>query len=605
MQITEDIFYQSSQENFDYNLIERTVVQLLLDDCIFVYFRSFDYDIETFRILDDGNKEETKKAFNEMSFQDAFRVLADKFGHPDDREKIRQTIIPEFYLPELANKKQVTVFFRWMTPGHNYVYNKVLINKLEPADQPARNVMIRCFEVEDEFRTKLEEDDMKRRYEAGVYALCREYTSVYYVELDKNQVCPYNLSNRITGMFGDKFYRLDYDTAIATYVDSAVIEGEKAQMLKILSRDEVIASIRKFDTYTHTYLNNENKYCEMKVVRVNTDDGSNVVIMGFAVNDEQIRAAEENKRKIDFQLSLLDGLGREYHTIWLIDPNQEMHLFRSTGVTTIKNAVQRGLDNPLFSDGILWYIDKYIVKEDRERVRKAVEWDNLMKSIPEVGVYSITYKRIDEKGNIAYHQMCFAKSIDPQGKVNIVFGYRDADEVIRQQLAEEQKYREAIKERDIDGLTGIYNRYSYERTIEEIANSDKETISCIYIDVDGLHELNNAHGHDAGDKMLCFVAENMAALWGRENSFRIGGDEFVSFEYDSTENETLDRVDELRSKIEGAGYSASIGCVTDDIRGIKIQDFIKWAESRMYDAKRRHYSGVNDRRKARGETPIY
>lgn len=605
MQINEDIFIESDEENFDYSLIERSVVQLLLEDCIFVYFRSFDHDIETFRIMEDDNKNETQEAFKNLSFKEAFNALADKFGHPEDREKIKQTIDPAFYLPELEHRKQITVFFRWLSLDFGYVYNKVIINKLERKEEPAHNIMIRCFEVEEEFRQQLEEDDARRRYEAGVYALCQEYTSVYYVELDQNLVSPYNLSNRIFGMFGDKFYKLDYDTAIATYVDSAVIENEKASMLHVLSREEVIRNIRRQDSYTHTYLNNENKYCEMKVVRVRTEDDSNVAIMGFAVNDDVIRAEEENKRKIDFQLSLLDGLSREYYAIWLLDSERKTHLFRTRESMSIKKAVEMGLANPGYEEGIGAYISEFVVKEDRERVREAVSWDSLIKNIPDVGVYSVTFKRIDQKGVIAYHQMCFGKAVDAQGNINIVLGFRDADELIRQQLAEEQKYRNVLKERDMDGLTGIYNRYCYERTIEDIYKLDKKTVSCIYIDVDGLHELNNAEGHEAGDKMLCFVADNMAALWGRENTFRIGGDEFISFEFDVPEEATLKEVERLKSKIEEAGYSASIGCVTDDIKGINIQEFIKWAESRMYDAKRRHYSGANDRRKTRSDKPVY
>lgn len=601
MQIKENIFYQGKLDEQDYPAIERDVMRFLLDDCVFVYYHNIDKDIKTFTALKDSNKEETMSTLKENDFGGAIAKLVEQYAHPEDRAIVMKAMTPKYYIDLLKDRKQETVFYRWMVEGQGYIYNKIVISKLENADEPPHQVMIRCYEIEEEFRNKLEEDNSKRRYMAGVYALSREYTSVYYVELDKNQVSPFNLSNRIAGMFGDKFYKLDYDSAIATYVESAVIEEEKTKMLKVLSRTEVIKNLRRQDAYTHVYLNNENKYCEMKVVKIDTEDGSNVAVMGFAVNDEQIRTAQESKRRMDFQLSLLDGLGREYHTIWLVRADESLQLYRSTGKATIQKAVKRGLDVPYYTPTMKHYVDHYVSKEDRKRVGDAVKWSNVLKNTPEVGILTVTYRRVDEKGVVVYHQMCFAKAMDPEGHNNIVLAFRDADDVVRQQLAEEQKYQDALKERDIDGLTGIYNRYCYERTIEEMCNIDKKTVSCVYIDVDGLHELNNNLGHEAGDNMLRFIANSMADFWGRENTFRIGGDEFVSFSYDAEDDQLADEISELRSRIKDAGYSASIGCVTEDIEGLDVLEFIKWAESQMYEAKRKHYSGANDRRKTRQE----
>ena len=54
-------------------------------------------------------------------------------------------------------------------------------------------------------------------------------------------------------------------------------------------------------------------------------------------------------------------------------------------------------------------------------------------------------------------------------------------------------------------------------------------LSCIYIDANGLHEINNTKGHLAGDMMLIFIAETLKQKFKGENIFRIGGDEFVIF----------------------------------------------------------------------------
>ena len=49
----------------------------------------------------------------------------------------------------------------------------------------------------------------------------------------------------------------------------------------------------------------------------------------------------------------------------------------------------------------------------------------------------------------------------------------------------------------------------------------------VYIDVVGLHEINNHLGHKAGDGMLCAVAGAMQRMFPLADTYRIGGDEFV------------------------------------------------------------------------------
>ena len=55
---------------------------------------------------------------------------------------------------------------------------------------------------------------------------------------------------------------------------------------------------------------------------------------------------------------------------------------------------------------------------------------------------------------------------------------------------------------DRDTLTGMYNRNRYERDLPVLFSRYQSSLTCIYIDVNGLREMNNTKGHDLGDKML-------------------------------------------------------------------------------------------------------
>ena len=79
-----------------------------------------------------------------------------------------------------------------------------------------------------------------------------------------------------------------------------------------------------------------------------------------------------------------------------------------------------------------------------------------------------------------------------------------------------------IAETDLN--TQIPNRNAYENHMNEYPLRCSNTLSCVYVDVNGLHELNNTKGHDAGDVMLKTVAQEMVRQFGIKDSYRMGAE---------------------------------------------------------------------------------
>src|SRR4051812_10535321 len=82
-----------------------------------------------------------------------------------------------------------------------------------------------------------------------------------------------------------------------------------------------------------------------------------------------------------------------------------------------------------------------------------------------------------------------------------------------------------------DHLTGMLNRRGFhERAEGELARAARVggPVGLVLIDLDGFKRVNDAHGHAAGDELLCWVAEAMqAVLRPSDAAGRLGGDEFV------------------------------------------------------------------------------
>ena len=142
---------------------------------------------------------------------------------------------------------------------------------------------------------------------------------------------------------------------------------------------------------------------------------------------------------------------------------------------------------------------------------------------------------------------------------------------------------------EIDMLTGVRNRNSYEQNLSIYPSLCKNHLSCIFADVNGLHELNNTKGHEAGDKMLQFVAKKMEEQFGKNHTYRIGGDEFVSFVIDGCADEIQKKINMVVRSAKEQEYYVSIGYDTSSSSDLDMSTLINSAEMRMYEAKKQFY----------------
>ena len=78
-----------------------------------------------------------------------------------------------------------------------------------------------------------------------------------------------------------------------------------------------------------------------------------------------------------------------------------------------------------------------------------------------------------------------------------------------------------------DVLTHLYTRCKYEHDLKVFQLANYARLTCIYMDAVGLHEINNHLGHEAGDHMLCSIADGIRKYFPDDCAYRIGGDEFV------------------------------------------------------------------------------
>ena len=138
-----------------------------------------------------------------------------------------------------------------------------------------------------------------------------------------------------------------------------------------------------------------------------------------------------------------------------------------------------------------------------------------------------------------------------------------------------------------DQLTGLPNRRAWDDRFErELKRAGRagQPLSVAVLDIDGLKQINDTHGHQQGDRLLRRCAHAWAGIV-RTSDFlaRLGGDEFVVLLADCTEDRTL----EITRRMLGAvpfKQSCSIGIATWD-REEAGYELVHRADQAMYAVK--------------------
>jgi diguanylate cyclase (GGDEF)-like protein len=142
---------------------------------------------------------------------------------------------------------------------------------------------------------------------------------------------------------------------------------------------------------------------------------------------------------------------------------------------------------------------------------------------------------------------------------------------------------------EIDSLTGVANRRSFDGAVESMGHTgDDRRVAVLLVDLDTFKQVNDTHGHAAGDAVLRAVAGVLAGLV-REGDLvaRIGGDEFGALLYGAKAHaaqSVAQRMVEAIDALEDCVVTVSVGVASG--RTSDILTMLREADSAMYVAKR-------------------
>lgn len=227
-----------------------------------------------------------------------------------------------------------------------------------------------------------------------------------------------------------------------------------------------------------------------------------------------------------------------------------------------------------------------------------------------LGVQTFVSTPLHQDDGALYGTLCAASSqrrpLNPEaGQVLKLFARLIEQHVARERLvAQLQQANAELKAQALtDVLTGLMNRRALMqelRRLTAVAQRTGRWLLAGTVDLDGFKQINDTHGHDAGDRFLCGVAGALkAALRAGDVLARMGGDEFVVIGLGPMLSEdgrgaaqllqqrlasaTVGRYAAGPAEIDYAGASVGVACMDPQRSG--VEEALRESDAAMYRVK--------------------
>ncbi|MEG0017216.1 MAG: sensor domain-containing diguanylate cyclase [Hydrogenoanaerobacterium sp.] len=398
--------------------------------------------------------------------------------------------------------------------GDEHIFEIRLVNIFDSNHKPVYAVGIR--------KDITEISLLKRDKEFGE-TMASDQIFLYDVNINTNEILSYNAKwAEAYGIVGVTSF-----TELKNAIKERFIEPEFwDELTEKLSKKYIINAFNNGQRrisieYRKKTIDDKYYWFRKKVHIIRDEDSGDIFIRCYILNiDEkkkkEMKALEEQKR--------YEGLVAKSIAAYSLNITKDKILFGHE-----KWDEQFKIPKSDSYTNMMYYVLKVIVHpEDRDRVGAMFSRENLLHEYYEAEhEISCDYRRKASESSYIWVRTDIHLYEDPQsGDIKAFFYVENIDE--EKTAALEMQYR---AEHDL--LTGLYNKSSMEKYVDEFLQSDIGTIgrhAFLMIDVDYFKSVNDNFGHAFGDAVLSQIGQKLKELFRDVDIIgRIGGDEFVVF----------------------------------------------------------------------------
>jgi len=512
-------------------------------------------------------------------FRDARRDCREQVW-PEDHEFFLNAFRKESMVGALENGLSFSLTYRLNIEGApRYFFMKAI-------RASNHNIIIGVQDVDAQKRRELEQEAASATYAQIAGALASRYEVIYYINIDTNEYTQYSASEQYsrlgTTKQGEDFFA-DAAADIRIYIHPEDVQ----HTLERLAKERLVNDLKRSGTVSISYrqqLNGKHQHVNMMVVQPRND--THHIVIGVSNTDAQVRREQQIREQNRTFSDIAMALARQYEVIYHVNTRTNEYTEYSTNEKYSKLQVgAKGID--FFTD-TQRNMQRDIYPDDLPMMMKAMEKDNILKTLSASGKAFLNYRLMidDQPQFMTLYAVC--PKGDPE---HIIITIANVDAAKRMEIA----YEEAMNLANRDALTSVKNKRAYAQVEEEldrqIESGDYPPFGIVVCDLNGLKQVNDTQGHQAGDSFIRGTCRIICNIYAHSPVFRIGGDEFAVLlrgqDYDHRKNLAEQLLAELNRNLCGGIRPLAFGMSEfDPDRDNRVQDVFERADGLMYEDKR-------------------
>lgn len=378
------------------------------------------------------------------SFSKRMRAIGDTLVHPEDRDYFLRETLPENLRTRFVKENIVFIEFR---AGFGDKFNHLMM-KIVPSSKDAQdNVIVGVRNVENEYIAKRNaEQERLRNYEI-IEALSSDYSSVYYVNIDTDELTSYAMNLDDENSYNEIFREdTPYSDAFKMYAACFVCDKDRDRVLY----DGLIPNIQKQlaakKSFSIIYQNVLNHYCEMRFVKVGNGDKPSFVAIGFADRNEELREKMEREK----YLEIANALSWDFDCIYYVNiETGDYDEFDLQGDFIRMDVLKLG---GRFFEEVMKVIPKVVYQDDQPALKNVMRKEFLLRQLESKKVFTYEYRRFSD-GEIVHFRL---KALRPsQNGDHLIIAIANIESEVQ-----ERENRQAELEQNFEIIEALASEYS-------------------------------------------------------------------------------------------------------------------------------------------------
>ncbi len=380
----------------------------------------------------------------EFSYEELIRPWIKTMVHPDDRETLSKTLSVQNMKEQLSKSDEIVGNYRSIaTEGihhFQYKFSKMDEDTVVIGFQNVDKIIEEHLESE---RKKKELEEAHQREIAKSYQKLDEMHEIFVASLmgtwnihlldEKAPTMEVDdLMKDLLGISGKEMTPEEVYDYWFSRIDEGAVDGVLKHVEKVESglRDEI--------TYLWNHPTRGEIYVRCGATAKRVING--YVLRGYFYDvDKSIREQHKQEKELDEQNAIIRSLSTRFKNVFVANiPTKTARVIRLAddyNVTAV-NEVKEKVFN--FEAVIQKWIVENVYEEDKEKVSKALSYENICDVFSKQDEYEGNYRSLEE-GSLHYYQFDF-KKIDEEG--NVVAGFQIIDSIIEEREAQEREKRE-------------------------------------------------------------------------------------------------------------------------------------------------------------------